>query len=60
MHDPVNAGESTVGEGDVADVADEQLDRAGEVGVDSVVDLLLQRVEDDDVVAAGKQLADDV
>jgi hypothetical protein len=60
VHDPVHAGQGAIRARLVADVADDQLHRGGKAGLGAVVYLLLHRVEDDDVVAAFDQLADNV
>jgi hypothetical protein len=60
MDDAVGASERAIGKLRVADVADDQLDRARQVWLGRAVDLLLQRVEDDYLVAALDQRPDDV
>ena len=55
MHDAIDARECLVGERGVADVAHDQLDGGREVGTLVTVDLRLEAVEDDDVVALRDQ-----
>ena len=52
MHDAIHALERAVGKLGVADVADDQLDSLGELRRDAVMDLLLQAVEHNDLLAA--------
>ena len=60
MDDPIHARERAGCGKTIADLPDDQLDRGRQVGGLVAVDLLLERVQDDDVVAAGNQLADKV
>ncbi len=58
MRDPVHAGERTGRQLVVADVAHDQLDTVGDVRIGASMHLLLQRVEDDDLVAVGRRPRD--
>ena len=60
MHDAIDAVERAVGSVGVADVADDQLDARGKVGRRVAVDLVLEAVEHDDVVAALDERAHEV
>ena len=60
MDDGVNARERAIGQRGVADVADDQLDRRREVGLRVPVDLGLEAVEHDDLVATGDQRSNQV
>ena len=52
MHDALGARQRAIGEVAIADVADDQLDAGGKIGLRVAVDLGLEAVEDDDLVAA--------
>jgi len=60
MDDPVDARECAIGRRVVADVALDQLDRIRNVRRHLAVDLRVERVEHDDVVASLEQLLDEV
>jgi hypothetical protein len=57
VHDAIDAGERAIGAGRVADVADDQPHGLRQVRLDAAMDLLLERVEHHDLVAARHQLA---
>ena len=60
MHDAIDALERAVGGVGVADVADDELDRGGQIRRRVAVDLRLEAVEHDDLVAALEEGANEV
>jgi hypothetical protein len=60
VDDPVDVRQGAIGELCIADIADNQLNRIGQIRLYAAVNLLLEGIQDNNIIAAIDELADEM